>query len=224
MKSHKCIVFFSLLTAALPFVGRAADNQLTDSEKKHGWVLLFDGKTLDGWEGQSDLWKVRDGAIVGRVEKDPGYNTFLCTKDEFSNFVLRFQVMLVKDYGNSGLQYRSHLLDKTKYIVGGYQADIAPTWWGTLYEERGRGTLVGPLENGKAVIRKGEWNDYEISAIGSHLKQKLNNVVTVDWEDTDTSKRSAKGILALQLHTGLPGMEVQFKNIKLKKIEAAKQN
>ena len=222
MKSRKWAVFFSLLAAALPFVGRAADNHLTKAEKKDGWVLLFDGKTLEGWKGNPDLWRVQDGAIVGRIENNLGYNTFLCTQGEFADFTLKFQCLLVKNFGNSGVQYRSRVIDPAKYIVQGYQADMAEKYWGMLYEERARGILVPATDAGKEAVKKDQWNDFEISASGFHLKQIFNGVVTVDWEDADTAKRSDKGIIALQYHAGYPGMDVRFKNIKLKKIETAK--
>ncbi|MBU6400899.1 MAG: DUF1080 domain-containing protein, partial [Verrucomicrobia bacterium] len=143
---------------------------------------------------------------------------------------------------NSGVQYRSHVIDPSYWVVGGYQADMeaGPTYTGILYEERGRGILatrgqmveiqpdgkirvlgtMGASDEVAAVIKKGDWNNYTIIARGNHLTQIINGRVTVDVTDDQASKRARSGILALQLHAGHP-MMVQFKNIRLKKLSAA---
>src|SRR5207249_44524 len=88
-----------------------------------GFIPLFDGKTLAGWEGNLDYWKVRDGMIVG---DSPGikHNEFLCTKAEFGNFELKVTFRILGDETkNSGVQFRSQRVpDNTE--VSGYQADI----------------------------------------------------------------------------------------------------
>ncbi|MEZ6071419.1 MAG: DUF1080 domain-containing protein [Pirellulales bacterium] len=87
-----------------------------------GFRPLFDGKTLDGWDGDAELWSVEDGTIVGTTdEKKLDHNSFLNTTDTFDNFVLRLKFKLRNH--NSGVQFRSKLYDD--HVVKGYQADIA---------------------------------------------------------------------------------------------------
>lgn len=205
------------------------------AEDEAGFESLFDGKTLEGWEGNPDFWSVKDGAITGQTTSDKPTkgNTFLVwRKGEVADFELRLQFRIVG--GNSGVQYRSQEVDK--WVIKGYQADFDADggWAGTLYEEKGRGVLakrgskVEVGEDGKpkvvattaeekdilASIKKEGWNDYVIIAEGNHLVQKLNGITTVDLIDNDSKRRRAEGLLALQLHAG-PPMTVQFKNIRI---------
>jgi hypothetical protein len=114
---------------------------------------IFNGKDLTGWEGNPDLWSVKDGAITGETKPDPadpkkgllGHNTFLVWKDGTAgDFELTFQYRIVA--GNSGVQYRSKELPKGDFgpVVSGYQADFeaGKTYSGILYEEKGRGILA----------------------------------------------------------------------------------
>ena len=117
-----------------------------------GFVSLFNGKDLSGWEGLSPHWSVEDGAITGRTTAETalkGHNTFLVWQGGSpADFELRAKFKL--QGGNSGIQYRSKLLDPAKFIVGGYQADIDTTgrYIGINYEEKGRGILT---ERGQKV-------------------------------------------------------------------------
>jgi hypothetical protein len=120
-----------------------------------GFKPIFDGKTLAGWDGNKDVWSVRDGALTGQTtaEKTIKSNTFLVyTGAQPANFELRLSFRLTaqndKNQANSGVQYRSKLMDPATFVVGGYQADIDSTgkYAGMLYEERGRGILMGPGE------------------------------------------------------------------------------
>ena len=113
-------------------------------------ISLFDGKTLDGWDGDPRFWSVKDGVICGQTTRDnpTEHNTFLIwRKGEVSDFQLDLDFRLVG--GNSGIQYRSQEADK--WVIGGYQADFdaAGTYSGILYEERGRGILT---ERGKKIV------------------------------------------------------------------------
>jgi hypothetical protein len=133
-------------TAAFALVGgvSAADS---------GFKSLFNGKDLSGWDGNKDFWSVRDGALTGQTtaEKVLKANTFLVWKDGTpANFELKLRFKLTaqndKNQANSGIQYRSKLVDPATFVVGGYQADIDSTgkYAGMLYEERGRGILMSP--------------------------------------------------------------------------------
>jgi hypothetical protein len=182
---------------------------------EEGFVPLFDGKSLDGWKGDSKLWSVEDGAILGSTEGQKlTHNSFLSTEKSYKNFVLKVEFKLRNH--NSGVQYRSEQRDD--FVVAGYQADIAEKrFTGILYEERGRGILsdVKPEEIAE-FYKPGDWNEYVITCDGPHITQVLNGHTTVDY--TETSDKGAKeGILAFQVHQG-PEMKVWFRNVRIKEL------
>jgi hypothetical protein len=207
---------------------------------KPKWQSLFDGKTLSGWSGLADHWKVEQGALTGytSAENPLKNNTFLVwTNGTVGNFELRFKYRIFN--GNSGLQYRSKLVDAEKFIVGGYQADFeaGKTYSGILYEERGRGILaergqrtlvkdangqtkvqvLGKLAESadlQAAIRHEDWNEYHIVAKGNHLMHFINNRMTIDVVDQQDAKAAKDGVLAFQIHVG-PPMLVQFRDVEL---------
>ena len=201
-------------------------NQLTPQEKREGYVLLFNGKNLQGWDGDPACWFVKDGAIVGTNDHHKiAQNTFLIYKDPEANFILRTQVKLRN--GNSGIQFRSRQLPGP-WIVTGYQADLsdAGDWsaWGNFYEERGRSRTMMKTPNegwlkAKSVVREKDWNDYEILADGPHIRLTLNGLVTIDTSEY----KYPTGIIALQLHSGVP-MEVEFRNIRLKQLASERSS
>ncbi len=220
---------------------------LEDRPAEKGFLSIFNGKDLTGWEGNPKLWSVKDGAITGQTTPDnPAQgNTFLIwTNGTVADFELRCSFKLVpgdsKGFANSGIQYRSKVMDPANWVVGGYQADMeaGPTYTGILYEERmtrgimaargekvvwdkdGKKQVVGSVGDAAeigAAIKKGDWNDYVIIAKGNHLQQFINGRQTVDVVDECEAKRALSGVLALQLHAG-PPMTAQFKNIRLKKL------
>jgi hypothetical protein len=214
------------------------------SAAEQGFRSIFDGKDLTGWEGNPKLWSVKDGAITGQTTADnPAKgNTFLIwTNGTLANFELRCSFKLVpgdaQGFANSGIQYRSKVVDPANWVVGGYQADMeaGKTYTGILYEERFRGIMaergqkvvwdnddkkqvVGSVGDAAAIeasIKKGDWNEYVIIAKGNHLQQFVNGKQTIDVTDECEAKRAMSGILALQLHAG-PPMMAQFKNIRIK--------
>ncbi|MFN7629522.1 MAG: DUF1080 domain-containing protein, partial [Pirellula sp.] len=107
-------------------------------------VSIFDGKTLNGWSGLSANWSVEDGAITGENKADApiGGNTFIVYEKPVKDFELTLEFKIAG--GNSGIQYRSKVFDKDKFVVGGYQADIDANkrYMGINYEERGRGIMA----------------------------------------------------------------------------------
>ena len=181
-----------------------------------GFEPLFNGKDLTGWQGDPFLWKVEDGMVVGR---SPGiaYNDFLTTTEEYSDFILRFQIQLVDNVGNSGVQIRSRRVSGSMEMIG-YQVDVGPSWWGSLYDEsRRRVTLAAPSEATiKKALKPTDWNDYEVQASGKHIVLKLNGVVTVDYTEEDESIEQT-GLIGLQVHSG-PPLEARFRNIRIKQL------
>jgi len=237
LTSVLCVVIGAglLVGAGLPAdSARAADDE-------QGFVPLFDGKTLDGWEGDPRFWSVEDGAITGQTTEDnpTEHNTFLIWRQgKVDDFVLRFEYKLIG--GNSGVQYRSFQNPEwEQWVVGGYQADFeaGDRYSGILYGERFRGiladrgqkTVIGPNHKPKVVeqfgdaaglqqhVKKEEWNEYEITARGYHFVHKINGQVMSEATDEDTEMRRRCGIVAIQVHRG-PPMKVQVRNIRLKRL------
>ena len=205
--SRRSICFGLLLAASviLPLSIRAADED--------GFRMLFNGKDLSGWDGDTALWKVADNCIVG---DSPGikHNQFLCTKEEYGDFELKLEFRMKDGVGNSGVQFRSKRVPNSTE-VSGYQADIGETYWGCLYDESRRNKiLVQASADFQKSLKKGDWNEYTIRAEGNHIVLKINGVTSVDYKELDATI-AQKGIIALQVHSGGP-MKVEFRNIRLK--------
>jgi hypothetical protein len=180
---------------------------------KDGFQPLFNGKNLDGWDGDPRLWKAQDGMIIGSTEGAPlEYNSFLMTRKSYANFILKAQAKLRNH--NSGIQFRSEEVPGLRWAVRGYQADMAEdNYWGCIYEERGtRGVMVNGWK-GKAekVVKLKDWNDLELLCDGDHINLKVNGLETADLHDS----AKLNGIIALQLHKG-PPMQVYFRNMEIK--------
>jgi len=209
------------LALAMAALGAAAVAAAAEAAKEEGFTPLFNGKDLTGWEGDKKLWIVEDGVLIGR---SPGinYNDFLATAKSYGDFVLRLEVRLVKNDGNSGVQFRSKRVPDS-HEVAGYQADIAPGWWGKLYDEARRNkVLAGPDdETLKKALKPGDWNAYEVRAVGNKITLKLNGTTTVDYTEPEPPEKAARsGIIAVQIHGGGP-MEVQFRNLRIREIKEA---
>lgn len=168
--------------------------------------LLFNGVDLSGWSGDERLWSVDGGQIVGR-SSGLQHNAFLISDLAAENFRLSLEVKLVRDVGNSGIQFRSRAMAGGD--VAGYQADIGPGWWGKLYEEHGRGVLAAP--SAAAPVRPGRWNRYTIVAQGDRIQTWINGQPCVDITDPQGAR---SGIFALQIHSG-ESTEVRFRQLQL---------
>jgi hypothetical protein len=184
---------------------------------------FFNGKDFTGWEGLTEqFWTVKDGAIVGSTHPDGNkFNTFLCSKQKYKDFELKFKVKLTgKDWsGNSGVQIRSRIHDMKQFAVTGPQCDMGEGWWGSLYGENFGGMLkAADKEQVNKVLKKDEFNDYYIKCVGKHITIKVNGLTTVDYEE---DKMPEEGIIAFQLHGG-PAMEVVFKKIQFKELNSDK--
>ncbi len=205
-----------------------------------GFVSIFDGKTLNGWDGDPTFWRVEDGAIVGQtlVDRQPKQNTFLIWRGGSpANFELKVKYKLTGF--NSGIQYRSVELPDIKYAMKGYQADMdgEQTYTGQIYEERARGFLalrgqftyvgdgkkpalvssLGDPAELKALIKGADWNDLHIIARGNTLVQMLNGRVMSMLIDDDTANRKMEGLIGIQVHLG-PPMKIEVRDIRLKKL------
>jgi putative heme-binding domain-containing protein len=174
---------------------------------KENAALLYNGRDLTGWTGDMQLWSVENGEIVGS-SAGLEHNSFLLSDLTAENFRLSLEVKLKDNVGNSGVQFRSEPLGGY-HEVRGYQADVGADWWGKLYEENGRALLWD--KPGEQHVKKGDWNLYEIEAIGSRVRTWINGQPCVDLDDPDGRRR---GIFALQVHSGGP-TEVRFRNLQL---------
>jgi Domain of Unknown Function (DUF1080) len=229
-RSFICAVVASLI-AVIPAAAKEAKE-------------LFNGKDLSGWDGDPQVWSVENGAIVGRTKDDKQLtdNTFLIWKvGKVGDFRLTLQYRI--DGGNSGVQYRSKVIDPAKWVVGGYQADIdsGTTYSGILYDEKGRGILAergqrvtykregepeketfGDASELQKSIKTKDWNEYEIEVRGARMKHTINGKLMSETVDRDP-KQARSGVLALQIHKG-PPMMVQFRKIRLEVLDAKKMN
>jgi len=222
-----------LITATIVF-GLSAFFGLTASaaDSEQGFVSLFNGQDLSGWvkRGGSAEYQVDDGCIVGKcVPNTPG-NTFLCTEQEFGNFILKLQYKFLEP-GNSGVQFRSAARPEGDHQrVYGYQYEISPggSTTGRIYDEGRRGhkfdviwldahTPQDRLDAAEAGCKPGEWNDIEIQCVGPSIKTWLNGNLVVDMFDSI----SMKGFFGLQIHSGTSG-SVAWRNIRVKDLGESK--
>jgi hypothetical protein len=187
-------------------------------------VALFNGKTFDGWEGDTaKTWKIEDGCLVaGSLETTVPRNEFLCTKKSYGDFELKVTFKLTGEKNkNAGVQFRTKRIPN-HHEVSGYQADAGQDYWGALYDEsRRKKVLARPdpkvLEK---LVKHDDWNEYVIRCEGPRVKLTLNGTVTVDYTEEDaTVERS--GIIGLQIHGGAKA-KVYYKDITIEELPAKK--
>ena len=182
---------------------------------------LFDGKTLDGWEGETTkVWRVRDGAITGGSLEGNPRNEFLATKKSYRNFVLRLEYKLTGTEGfvNGGVQIRSKRIENPPNEMSGYQADIGAGYSGCLYDESRRNKVLAQAD--KALIAKaekpGDWNRYEIRCEGARITLSVNGTQTVDFTETEAGI-AMEGFIALQIHGGAKS-EIAYRAITIEEL------
>jgi hypothetical protein len=201
-----------------PLLRRRAEAGREEKEAGDKWTTLFDGKNLAGWEGNLDVFRIEDGAIVGgTLKKDIPRNEFLCTMKEFSDFELRVKFKLLGDNPNAGIQFRSRRIPNHHEMIG-YQADMGQEYWGCLYDESRRKKVLvqANREELDKVLKYNDWNEYVIRCEGKHVQLWLNGYQTVDYTELDDSIEQ-KGIIGLQIHSGPPS-EAWYKDIKIKEL------
>jgi Domain of Unknown Function (DUF1080) len=247
MFKHPSLVALMALALTVPAV-RCEEKPKVELPKpdSDGFITIFNGKDLKGWEGLEDYWSVKDGVISGHETKDKSKQTFLVfTGAKVSDFELHIKYKFASEDGNSGIQFRSKLLDEKTFRVGGYQADFdgKAGYDGSIYDEAsvagGRGTMsnrgektVWDTDNKrkneklpdaadlKKYIKVGDWNDVVLVAKGNHITFTINDHLMTDLTD-DSPKALKEGVLALQLHAGYT-MDIQFKDVKIKFLDEKK--
>lgn len=214
--------FIGLATACLWACGGLALAEEGDKAEEKGFQHIFDGKTLAGWEGNTEYFRVEKKAIVaGNLKQKIPHNEFLCTTKQYGDFELRLEVKLVGEGNNAGVQFRSKRVDDSTE-VSGYQCDAGAAWdrpvWGALYDESRRRKMMaeGPKEKLTKWVKEGDWNELRVLAVGDRIQIFLNGHPTIDYtEKEDAIERS--GIIGLQIHSG-PPTEAWYRNIRLRQI------
>jgi len=171
---------------------------------------IFNGKDLEGWTIYgTELWYVEDGLLVCESGPDKEYG-YLGTVKEYGDFELTPEFKQGAD-GNSGVFFRSSI-EGTK--IAGWQAEVAPPGSNTggIYESYGRGWLIKPDPELDKYLKFGEWNTMKVRVIGDLVETWLNGQKMIELKDEKIGL--AKGIIALQIHSG-GGIKVQWRNLKI---------
>lgn len=201
---------------------RAEDplNVLSPEEAKDGFTLLFDGKTTNGWQGDTKGYVPEDGKLVCK----PGGNLY--TLKEYSDFVLRFEFKLPPG-GNNGVGIRTPNRGDAAYVGMEIQIldDGHPKYKG-IQPYQAHGSIYGVVPAKRGFLKPtGEWNYEEIEAKGSKIKVTLNGTVITDADIGDIKEtmdhrqhpglHNAKGFLAFLGH----GDRLEFRNIRVKELK-----
>ncbi len=220
----------TMLIAALLLTGAAQ----AETDPEDGFISMFNGNDLTGWEGMPGRWRVEDGAITGECNDEPSCDVthyLYWTEKTPGDFILRVKFKLVG--GNSGIHVRSER--RPNYDIWGYQADFAEDeqWIGSLYQhdrgavvERGHKAVIaadGTREETQfaspesllEIYNKEDWNEYEIVCEGSRITLRINGALMCEVDDHDATFSRDSGLIALQMHAG-PPMKVQFKDLRIK--------
>tara|TARA_B100000614_G_C14544049_1_gene491396 strand:- start:1682 stop:2383 length:702 start_codon:yes stop_codon:yes gene_type:complete len=228
------IFFISLFFLFVLCVVQGAD--------KGGFVSIFDGQTLKGWEATpantAPAWTVNKGMIVGNGDKGRGYLTYTPNKT-IADLELKFSYRF-PGKGNSGVNIRA-IVDKTrKRDFQSYHADLGHLGIGKnvmgawdfhtpgrkehrcfrgdqLVIDKNDKPIITAIKNGLSVddLKKGDWNSVHIIAKGNNFKLYINDKLSSEFtEHLPKAKRLKSGMIQLQLHD--PRMIVHFRDLKLK--------
>lgn len=194
---------------------------VAESPKREGdYLRLFDGKTLEGWEGNLEFFRVEDKAIVaGTLEKNVPRNEFLASLKEYGDFELRFKAKLIGKGDNAGVQFRSQRVENSHEMIG-YQCDIG-RWskgpiWGFIYDESRRRRMLTEVDAAELVkhVNKDDWNEFVVRAKGPRIEIWLNGFKTSDYTEAEAGIPRT-GRFGFQIHSGPPS-ECWYKDIELK--------
>lgn len=204
------------MTTALltPLTMVAAEEKKSDATS----TVIFDGKTLEGWDGDTSVFRVEQESIIGGQLKDKiPHNFFLSSKEEYSDFELTLEFRLIGEGTNAGVQLRSKRIPDHHEMIG-YQADLGQNYWGALYDESRRNKILAApkKEELDKVLKRDDWNKYRILCEGRHIQLWINDFKTVDYTEADEAIEQ-KGLIALQIHGGPPG-EAHYRNIRIRRI------
>jgi hypothetical protein len=203
----------------------AADASATDQarqEAQEGFVSLFDGKSLDGWQGSLKGYAVEDGLLVCR--KAGGGQLF--TKGEYADFVFRFEFKL-EPGGNNGVGIRTPMgVDPAYYGMEIQILDDTSPQYKNLHPYQYHGSIYGVVPAKRGHLKPpGQWNSEEIMCQGSKVRVTLNGTVIVDADLSKIKKtidgrehpglHNAKGYIGFLGH----GARIDFRNIRIKPLK-----
>ena len=183
---------------------------------------LFDGQTLNGWEGDKAIFRIENGAIVaGSKTEKIAHNEFLASIEEFGDFELRLKARLVGKGQNAGVQFRSQRIDNHFEMIG-YQCDMGTmqnrSIWGALYDESRRRKFLAEGDSARlaAVMKPDDWNELIIRCEGPRIQIWVNGLQTVDYTEADASI-PRRGRFGLQIHGG-ESAEASYKDIQIRRL------
>ena len=233
----------AILAQQPAYVPKQSDRPSPIEGDEAGFRPIFDGHSLQGWEGDPTYWRVENGALVGEITPATVVksNTFIIWRGGTpKDFELKLEYRITAA-GNSGINYRSvsvpdPVTPGNRFALRGYQFDIdgARRYVGNNYEEKGRlfmavrgqmTRVVGtrpPIvvatfgEDAQlAALATDDWNAVHLSVRGNTLTHMLNGRLMSVTIDDDAANRPADGLLGVQVHVG-PPMKVEYRNIRLK--------
>lgn len=181
-------------------------------------TYLFDEESFDGWNGNLDWFRIEEGIIkAGSLERPIPQNEFLCTDRSFDDFELRFQSKLIGEPTNAGVQIHSTRIPNNHEVIG-YQADIGIGWWGSLYDESRRNTLLATADRAltDSLVQPDTWIHYTVRTEGPRIQLFLRGTQTVDYTEEDASV-PLSGQICLQIHSGPEG-EAWYKDIRIEEL------
>lgn len=228
--------------------GQAVESDKLDKgSTEAGFLRLFNGRDLTGWDGDPNFWSVKDGIIIAQVS--PGisvknHSYLIWQGGKIRDFELRLK--LRSTVGNSGIDYRANhvLTDRDgqplKWTIRGYQSDIAKGWMGSLYNWGKPGAQpsqfvmvsgdenitksVGSVVDKDVLYKSGyykpqRWNEYTVIARGLHILHRINGLPVVEFIDNSRDARR-QGLLGLQVHSGRGPFLNEFKDIRISKFKS----
>lgn len=199
------------------------DGSQDENADQKDWQSLFDGQSLEQWEGNEKVFRIQEKSIVaGSLLKKISNNEFLCTRKKYGNFELKLRAKLIGDGRNAGIQFRSKRIPDHHEVIG-YQCDMgimgSRSIWGSLYDESRRRKFLaeGDAEKTNAATKVDQWNRLVIRCEGTRIQIWVNDYQTVDYTETDEGIEKS-GIIGLQIHGGKPA-EAWYKDLQIRSLE-----
>ena len=224
LQAHGCKVYYQNIY--VKELERPEPFQLSTDEKKEGFKVLFDGTNMHNWTGNTVDYSTEDGCISMNPSKSFGGNLY--TKDEYKDFVYRFEFQLTPG-ANNGLGIRTPMEGDAAYVGMELQIlDNEHPIYKDLHAYQYHGSVYGIIPAKRGFLKPtGEWNYEEVTAKGNHIQVKLNGTMILDGDIKEATK---KGTPDGQSHPGLfnekghiaflgHGSRVKFRNIRIKELK-----
>ena len=205
----------------LLFILALAGCASTGTTSDDGWISLFDGESLDGWQANENpqTFRVEDGAIVAEGPRSHLFYMGPVENHDFTNFEFVAEVM-TEPKSNSGIYFHTEFQEEG-WPAKGYEAQVN----NSQSDPRRTGSLYAIEDVGESPATDGEWFPYYIRVEGNTILLRVNDVLTVDYEEPDVLDRPddmqgrvlASGTFALQGHD--PESVVRYRNIRVRVLE-----